>query len=515
MEKKKTSKVNVRLIGGVNEKEGKLINKSDKMEHINNEEAVNAAEWISHPVDMLGLRAIVDESTILPQCINAYGSNIAGFGMRIRYKEEQKNETQEMKEEWDRLSEILMTLNMDKDIKEVFEEVIKSRETFGISYVEIVRDMEGNVVQMEHIAETHTIDMTYPLEPYQDAEYWCRGNVHTRKKKFRKFRQMLNGKTVYFKEFGDKRIMDKRSGEYIRDGEKLELENQANEILEFRIGTDPYGKVRWVGQILVADGNYKAEKLNNNYFRKGRHTPLALIVKGGTLTDESYRKLEEYMYDIEGEKGQHEFLVLETDTLDTTFEESKQPEVELKDMANILQKDELFQEYQENGRKKIQSSFLLPDIYTGYTTDFNRATAQTAMEVTEKQIFQPERASLEWIINGKLLNEYHFKYVEAYFDSPNITNPDDIKNVLDIAERAGGVTPNIAKQITYSTLGIGQEEDYEGEWGNIPLAKAKLGEQKESIAKQVDEKIAKAQKESEDEALISVLKELRKSLDQD
>ena len=88
------------------------------------------------------------------------------------------------------------------------------------------------------------------------------------------------------------------------------------------------------------------------------------------------------------------------------------------------------------------------------------------MEVTEKQIFQPERASLEWIINGKLLNEYHFKYVEAYFDSPDITNPDDIKNVLDIAERAGGVTPNIAKQITYSTMGIGQEEDYGGEWGN-------------------------------------------------
>ena len=84
------------------------------------------------------------------------------------------------------------------------------------------------------------------------------------------------------------------------------------------------------------------------------------------------------------------------------FDVEKQPEVEIKDLANILQKDELFQEYQENSRKKVQSTFLLPDLYVGYTTDFNRATAQTAVEVTEKQVFQPERNSLAWIINNKL-----------------------------------------------------------------------------------------------------------------
>ena len=77
-----------------------------------------------------------------------------------------------------------------------------------------------------------------------------------------------------------------------------------------------------------------------------------ILVKGGTLTDSAFTKLQAYMDGIEGESGQHSFLVLETDTLETTaaFTDQKQPEVEIKDLAAILQKDELFQEYQENGR---------------------------------------------------------------------------------------------------------------------------------------------------------------------
>ena len=45
--------------------------------------AVNASEWITHPIDMRGLKELVDNSTILPQCIRAYKSTIAGFGISV------------------------------------------------------------------------------------------------------------------------------------------------------------------------------------------------------------------------------------------------------------------------------------------------------------------------------------------------------------------------------------------------------------------------------------------------
>ena len=118
-----------------------------------------------------------------------------------------------------------------------------------------------------------------------------------------------------------------------------------------------------------------------------------IVVKGGTLSDESFDKLQHYIEDIKGESGQHAFIVLETEASDARadYEQQTQPEVEIKDLANILQRDELFQEYLDNNRRRAQSAFQLPDLYVGYTTDFNRATAQTAQEVTEQQVF-PARA---------------------------------------------------------------------------------------------------------------------------
>ena len=497
----------------------KPIEKSDKSEQLSRENAANASEWISHPIDMRGLKMLVDDSTILPQCIKAYKSNIAGFGINVRYMDDYDDETTEMKTEWNRMKQIIALLNMDTMTKEVFENVIRDRETYGISYCEVIRDLKGNVVQLEFIIDTPSIDMTYPLEPYIDTEYFYKGEKVTRKKKFRKFRQNVAGKTVYFKEFGDPRTMDKRTGYYVdemsEEDEIPDIDNQANEIIDFKIGSMPYGEVRWIGQVLTVDGNRRAEVLNNNYFRQGRHTPLMIVVKGGTLSDESFNKLKSYMNEIKGEAGQHSFMVLETENKEVTagFEERKQPEIEIKDLAGILQKDELFQEYQENGRKKTQSSFLLPDLYVGYTTDFNRATAQTAMEVTEKQIFQPERTSLAWLVNNKLLNGYQNRYVEAFFEEPDITNPDDIQKILNVTERAGGMSPNVAKELTYKTLGKDGMEDYPEEWGDIPLQYLKSAPQQQvtdPLLQQVDEKIKKAAED--DESVLAVMKQIRKAL---
>ena len=343
------------------------IEKSDTSEQLTRASAASADEWIPHLVNMYGLKELVDNSTILPQCIRAYKNNISGFGISIHYKEDYNEETEEMKAEWNLAQRTIALLNMDCMIKEIFENIVRDRETYGISYCEVIRDMKGNVVQLEFIIDTPTIDMTYPLEPYIESVFFYNGEAIRRKKKFRKFRQNVAGKTVYFKEFGDPRIMDKRNGQYINIlDEQIDIDNQANEIIDFKVGSMPYGEVRWIGQVLTVDGNRRAEVLNNAYFRKGRHTPLMILIKGGTLSDDAFEKLQNYMNEIEGESGQHSYLVLEVENNEVSaqFNGTEQPEVEIKDLASILQKDELFQEYQENGRKKVQSAFLLPDLYT-------------------------------------------------------------------------------------------------------------------------------------------------------
>ena len=480
-------------------------------------------EFIRPPTNSAGYEVLVDNSTILPQCVFAYKNNIAGFGIGVKYINEDEEETTEKKAEWEQAEEILKYLNLDKDTKEVFEDIVSAREIFGISYSEILRNGGGEIVGMEFIADTPSITKTKPLEPYIEVEYRVGDRVEKRPRRFRKYRQEVNGKNVFFKELGDTRIMDKRSGKY---SDTVPFDYRANEILEFAIGTGTYGKPRWIGQVLGADGARRAENLNNRYFTKGRHTPLLVAIEGGTLTDDSFDKLQEYMGEIEGESGQHAFIILETASLDSKaeFQEDNKPKVNIHPLANMLQKDELFQDYQDNHRRRVQSSFLLPDIYVGHTAEYNRATAQAAREITEEQVFQPARQSLAWTVNNKLLAEYGFKHVEAYFKAPDLSNIDDIVKILAVSRMGGGLTPNKAKELTYKALG-GTAEEYDGDWGNIPLEVRKLPQASQvamglideslpnydALTRQLDGQIAKSAKRGDGEISV-VLKEVRNLL---
>ena len=297
------------------------VQKAETSTEIQSSATSDGAGFISPPTDLRGYKRLVNNSSILPQCIRAYKNNIAGFGIGVRYKEDLE-ETPEMKAEWDKISEVLEFLNMDQDTKEIFEDIIEARETYGIAYLEVIRNLGGEVIGIEFINNIPSVQKTAALTPYVDIEYEVNGKTATRQKKFCKYRQQLNGKTVFFKEIGDPRVMDNRTGEY---GEGIPVEYQANELLEFAIGTEPYGEVRWIGTVLNVDGSRKAESLNNRYFSEGRHTPLMILINGGTLTDDSFDKLTTYMNDIKGENGQHAFIVLEAENLDnrTDMEASK------------------------------------------------------------------------------------------------------------------------------------------------------------------------------------------------
>lgn len=488
------------------------VEKADTSVQVTAQEAFNAGDWITPRHDMRGLAHLVENSTILPQCIRAYKNNIAGFGIGVRYIED-VDETPEMAAEFSRAEEIIELLNIEQDTKEVFEDIIEARETYGIAYLEVIRNVADEVVQIEFVKETASVQKTRPLEPYIATTYYHHGRELERRKRYCKYKQVVGGITVYFKEFGDPRVMDRRDGKYLEEGETLDLQYQANELMEFAIGTEPYGTVRWIGQVLGVDGSRRAETLNNNYFINGRHTPLMIMVKGGTLTDESFEKLQQYMNDIKGAAGQHAFIILETESNDgrTDFDQTEKPEIEVKDLANILQKDELFQDYLNNNRRKVQSAFQLPDLYVGYTTDFNRATAQTAQEVTEEQVFQPERKSLAWAINNRLLNGYKFQHVECYFLEPDITNPDDLYKLLTVTNSAGGVTPNFAKRIIYEAFGE-QSEDYPEDWGDTPLAYSNkqsgasfdFGGLTMSLQKQIEKAAS-----NRDDAVVAVMKEVK------
>jgi capsid portal protein len=110
-----------------------------------------SGDFIEPSAKLEGLKSFVENSSILPQCISAYKMNIAGFGVDVYYKNEDGEPTSEMQAELKKAKEIIELLNMDYDTKEIFESVIEAREIYDVAYLEVIRNLSGEIVGIELI----------------------------------------------------------------------------------------------------------------------------------------------------------------------------------------------------------------------------------------------------------------------------------------------------------------------------------------------------------------------------
>ena len=69
----KPTKMEVRIIKA----QEAPVEKADTSVQVTTQEAYNAGDWITPRNDMRGLARLVENSTILPQCIRAYKNNIS------------------------------------------------------------------------------------------------------------------------------------------------------------------------------------------------------------------------------------------------------------------------------------------------------------------------------------------------------------------------------------------------------------------------------------------------------
>lgn len=448
-----------------------------------------------------------EESSILQQCIDAYKQNITGFGSVLKYRvdESKQNETEEMKNEWKQVEEFVKYFNFERSFEDIWKEAIDYREACGEGYIEILRDGTNKPVGGELVDST-TIKVTKLGDPVE-VTYLKEGKKFIRKKRFRRFVQEINCKKIWFKELGDPRILNCETGEY---GDRIPLDKQATELIQLKIGNGAYGVPRWIGCYLSIAGARKAEELNYNYFKQGRHTPLAILVKNGVLSEDSEEALAEYASSVEGSDNAHKFLLLQVEQMkdDDQFslnedERAMKMDIEIKDLAAMLQKDALFLDYDEATRKKVQSSFRLPDIYVGRSNDFNRATAEAAIEITEKQVFIPERKSLAFIVNNCILDEYYLKYVDLLFNNPDISNTDDKVKMLDCLGGLGGIAPNDVREEAGKVLNKSLD-NFDIEEANLPPSLLNKGSGQDNIPP-----LLKMQQRTTQSDLINILKDVR------
>ncbi len=487
--------------------------KSNNMNHSKQLDQFKNINIIEPPYDPLELIDIVQNSDSLKQNLNAYATNICGLGFGIRYKEDfdynsVDEQTQKIaNDEWKRLENLYKNINPLYSFCEVMEQVMYDRELLGYGFAEVIRNTKGEVVGIEYCRASNIRICNSQLK-YVEVQQWQNdyNNNHIQVPvyiKFKKFIQSYNGEQVYFKEFGDPRRMSAKTGKYEDDNnddenKKINNDDLANELIMFSIhdGYSSYGSPRYSGVMVNACGSIQSEVLNYNYFKDGRINPSAILVSGGQLTSASIEALK----DSKGLENAYKAIVIEADVPELPEAEklvaqgTQRVNVDIKPLTDTMNGDALFQNYQKQNKDKVRDAFRLPPIYTGSSTDYNRATAQTARVVTEEQIFQPERKKIAGKFNNIINNELNIRYVEMYFKDPEMSSATELSEILPAFIQAGAVTPNMLIDILGEYLNK-TFETLPDEIGNIPFDLVKINYQKNTS--NTSEQIEKSNNEVE------------------
>lgn len=430
---------------------------------------------IEPPFNPHALLRMPTENHMLRQCIDSMVTNTEGHGWRLEYiGPPDQQESDPAKLEKAKLEAFLSAPNPEHSVTETRERFRRDLETVGDGYYEMGRNADGTAAFVHHVP-AHTVRLTQRDATETEFVTWrlVEGawTEVKAKRRFRRYVQVVGSKRVYFKEFGDPRVIDPSTGQ-----EKPELgaDKGATEIIHGQLYTPgtPYGSPRWINQLPAIMGSRQAELTNLDYFRDNAVPAMIITVAGGEITQASLDEIEQHLSSVRGRSSFNRVAVIEA----VGHEEAASndgtvspPTLEVKPLRSEQANDGRFLEYDKECAKKVRAAFRLPPIFVGQSEDYSHATAKSAYAVAESQVFGPERTRSDELWNAKVLATFQPVYWALRANPPRITDPQDVLSAVDSFDRAGALTPNVV---------IGLANEYFDlriptilhEWGNWPFS---------------------------------------------
>lgn len=435
-------------------------------------------QLIDPPFDMLTLSMLPEHNTELGPAIEAMEINIEGFGHILKPRVDVENApdaavAEEVRKERVRLENFFAYASIDDSFTMLRRKRRRDLEATGNAYWEVIRSASGMPQGFVHIPsyqmrlgrlDSAPIPVDVPILELQDD-----GSVKITKikvwKRFRKFAQAKpysvrqSGSNVrWFKEFGDPRVMDCDTGEFL-EGEKAEAlpeERRANEIVHWRLYStrSPYGLPRYIGNLLSIFGDRAAEEINFVTFRNNNIPSMIIAVANGQLTEGSIDRIKEFSQSqIQGSDNRSKFLILEAEASGDDFDDSGRAKIEIKPLTSEQHNDAMFQKYSSNNKSNVRRAFRLPPIFLGHVEDLNVGVVDASRRLADEQVFAPERAEFDNWVNRRLLPEMGIVFHRFRSNHPNTTDNKELVAILSGSEKTGGMTPRIARTILQDVLG--------------------------------------------------------------
>ena len=433
-------------------------------------------KYIAPPYPPMVLSKLIENSSVLGPCIEAMEINVESFGYRIApakpdlIKGKEEAVITELLEEKYRAELFFEECGNEYSFTKLRRLTRKDLELTGNAYWEIIETRPGSQeIDWMNLLPAYTVRLGKVDPALVQVTYkkriWDGKKVtyvnRPVQRRFRKFVQVREGndEPIWFKEWGDPRPMKWRTGEFLKEGEKLKDEDAANSILHFRLDCfySPYGLPRFMGNLFALFGARSAESVNFFTLSNNNIPSMILAVSNGVLTDGTITRLKEFVNtQIKGKSNYSKFLILEAEPVMEGVREPGAMKIDIKPLTSDQIQDAMFVNYDKNSRAKIRESWRLPGLFIGETEGVNRATADALRTMTDEQVFNPERIDMDSIINQKILPYVTSVGIPNWrfrSNTPNITSDDDLVRLLSAGERTGGLTPEIARRLMEMILG--------------------------------------------------------------
>lgn len=436
---------------------------------------------IAPPFDMLTLSMLLEQNSVLAPCIEVLETNVAGFGHRfVPRKKEREGDIKkdEVLKEKTKL-ENFFNIATEESFTNFRKRLRKDLEATGNSYMEVIRNIKGEVSQFAHVQsyqmrltkrEDESIWVERPYLELQDD-----GDVKVAKlQKWYRFRKFVQSRyvssasehvsdgvrTIWFKEFGDPRVYDKTTGVELKQGDK-NYNNptmHATEIIHTKLYSprSSYGLPRYVGNLLSIFGSRGSEEINFKTMENNNVPNMIIGISNGQLTQGSVERINSFMQNaISNSKNYSQVLVIEAESdSDEDGEDGNQTRLFVEPLKDQQINDALFQNYQEKNEKRIRRCFRFSSIFLGSSEELTRASLEDARKLADEQIFNAERDEEDSVYNRFIFPELGIVHHLFKSNSPNSTDSKTLVNILDKAEKSGGLTPRISRVVLEDILSI-------------------------------------------------------------
>ena len=364
------------------------------------------------------LSQIYEISTYNYAAINAKVANIVGLGYQF-IESKKTNDAFDNIDDEKQLARARRKLNkLKQDLQSWLDEtndedtftqtlikVYTDLETTGNAYIEIGRTATGNIGYIGHIPAK-----TMRVRRLRDG-----------------FIQLLYGKAVFFRNFGDQETPNPIAGQ----------EDRPNEVIHLKKYT-PMNNYYGVPDIIAAQqalaGNEFAGRYNLDYFENKAVPRYIITVKGAKLSPESERKLLEFFQvGLKGKNHRSLYVPLPADSPDQKVEFKMEP-------IEAGNQEGSFEKYRKANRDEILLAHRVPINKIGIPEGVSLANARDADKMFKEQVCRPAQDILEKKL-GRIFSEKTDALV-LKFNELNLTDEDTQSKIDERYLRMQVITPN-------------------------------------------------------------------------